>query len=82
MSEENLKKTHTRQILNKRIYNRKTMANDQGRQAPPIIQGAQDPLAPKDPQPHQNHPIPSVPQVPHGPQALQVLQQPILHTPT
>ena len=55
------------------------MANNQGPQAPPIAQGAQDPLAPQDPPPHQNTQIPPVPQVPHAPQATQVLSEPTQH---
>ena len=56
------------------------MANhEEGPQAPPIAQGAHDPLAPQNPSPHPNPQIPPVPNVPHVPQAWQVLQQPILH---
>ena len=47
------------------------MASDTGPLAPPITQGAQDPLAPQDPPPPQNPGLPPVPQVPHSPQAPQ-----------
>ena len=57
------------------------MANDQGSQAPPIIQGAQDPLCPQDPQPPQNPPIPPVPQIHHAPQAPQVSATALPHMP-
>ena len=53
------------------------MANEEGPQAPPTTEGAQDPPAPKNPPPPQNPQIPLVPQFPHAPQALQVPQQPI-----
>ena len=58
------------------------MADDQGPLAPPIVQGAQDPLDPQDLPPPQNPPIPPVPQIPHVPQVPQVSQQPILHMPS
>ena len=57
------------------------MANEEGPQAPPIAQGAQDPLAPQNPPPPQNPQIPGVPQAHHVSQALQVLQQPTPHMP-
>ena len=57
------------------------MADEQGPQSPPIIQGDQDPLAPQDPPPPQNPQILPVPQAPHVTQLSEVLQQPTQHMP-
>ena len=48
--------------------------NEEGLQAPPIAQGAQDHLAPQNPPLHQNPQIPLVPNVPQVPEAPQVPQ--------
>ena len=54
------------------------MADEEGPQAPPTTQGAQNPLAPQNPTPPQ---IPLVPNAPQVPQALQVLQEPTPYMP-
>ena len=57
------------------------MANEEGPQAPPTTQGAQDPPAPQNPPLPQNLQIPLVPNAPQVPQALQVPQQPAPNMP-
>ena len=52
------------------------MAGDQYPPAPPIVQGAQDPLAPQDLLPPQNPQLLPVPQVPH---ALQAPHMPLIN---
>ena len=46
------------------------MADEEGPQAPPVPQGAHDPLAPQNPPPPQNPQIPLVPNAPQAPPPL------------